>query len=206
MTHITPFHPDDGYVTFPRARAYDHAFITIVTPPQAHTRRPKPQYTVSSDLVHTQIPRCLTSRPRYHLPRPAAYAEALSTEIAQFGIRVLIVQPGAHRTDVITSARNNILTQQEIEDYREMRERGFARYANQNGKQPGDAVKAMTAVADVVRGEGMAEGKPWPLWLVLGRDAEEDLRNHCVQKLGNLDEWLEVTRSTTVDDGNIVLI
>ena len=136
----------------------------------------------------------------------AAYAEAMSTEVAQFGIRVLIVQPGAHRTDVITTARDNILTQTEIDDYREMRERGFARYANQNGKQPGDAMKAMTAVADVVRGEGSAAGKPWPLWLVLGRDAEQDFRNHIVQRLQNLDEWADVTRSTTVDDGNVVFI
>ncbi|KAF7794087.1 hypothetical protein EIP86_005217 [Pleurotus ostreatoroseus] len=135
-----------------------------------------------------------------------AYGEALSTEIAQFGLRVLLVQPGAHRTDVITSAYANILLETKIPDYEEMREKGFARYANQNGKQPGDALKAMQAVVDVVRGEGKAAGKEWPLWLVLGNDAEDDLRVHCEQRLKNLEEWLDITRSTTVDDGDVVLI
>ena len=137
---------------------------------------------------------------------PIAYGEALSTEIAQFGLRVLLVQPGAHRTDVITSAYANILLETKIPDYEEMREKGFARYANQNGKQPGDALKAMQAVVDVVRGEGKAAGKEWPLWLVLGNDAEDDLRVHCEQRLKNLEEWLDITRSTTVDDGDVVLI
>ena len=93
-----------------------------------------------------------------------------------------------------------------LEIHQEMRERGLARYANQNGKQPGDATKAMKAVIDTVKGEGLAAGKPWPLWLVLGRDAEEDLRTHCTQRLQNLDQWQEVARSTTVDDENVVLI
>lgn len=121
-------------------------------------------------------------------------------------MRVLLVQPGAHRTEVITSARANILLEKKIPDYEEMREKGFGRFANQNGKQPGDALKAMEAVVEVVKGEGRAAGKPWPLWIVLGTDAEEDLRVHCEQRLKNLDEWCDVTRSTTVDDGDVVLI
>ena len=116
------------------------------------------------------------------------------------------MQPGAHRTEVITSAQQNVVAERRIDDYAKMREAGASRYANQNGKQPGDPEKAMKALIDVVRGEGLAAGKAWPLWLVLGRDAEEDLRNSCVQKLQNLDEWAEVTRSTTVDDENVVFI
>ena len=130
----------------------------------------------------------------------------MSTEVSMFGIRTLIVQPGAHRTDVITSSQANTLLFHPIEDYRSLRENGIARYAKQNGKQPGDPYKAMNAVADVVRGEGTAKGRPWPLWLVLGKDAEEDLRNSCVQRLKNLDAWQDVARSTTVDDENVVFI
>lgn len=135
-----------------------------------------------------------------------AYGEALSTEVAQFNIRVLLVQPGAHRTQVITTGQANSPSQTKIADYEKMREGAIARYANQNGKQPGDAEKAMRAVVDVVRGEGKAAGKPWPLWLVLGKDAEEDLRAHCKERLRNLDEWSEITRSTTVDSDDVVLI
>ena len=64
----------------------------------------------------------------------------------------------------------------------------------------------MTAIADVVRGEGPAKGKPMPLWLLLGKDAEEDLRENVKVRLENLEEWKEITRSVVVEDDNVVLI
>lgn len=101
--------------------------------------------------------------------------------------------------------KNPLLTRK-LSDYEETRELSHQRLAAQEGKQPGDAVKAAEAIADVVRGEGKATGKRCPLWLVLGKDAEDDLRRSILQRLQNLDEWQEVTRSTTVDDDDIVLI
>ncbi|KAJ3520425.1 hypothetical protein NM688_g9163 [Phlebia brevispora] len=135
-----------------------------------------------------------------------AYGETLSAEIAPFGLRVLLVQPGAHRTNAISNARANTIIEKTIPEYEALRQKAFGKYAVQNGKQPGDAVKAMQAVVDVVNGEGKAKGKPWPLWLVLGVDAEEDMRKHLEVRAKNLEDWLEVTRSTTVDDKNIVFI
>lgn len=87
-----------------------------------------------------------------------------------------------------------------------MRQGAIKRYNAQDGKQPSDPVKAMTAIIDVVRGEGPAKGKDWPLWLVLGKDAEADLRENCEVRLKNLDEWKDVTRGVAVDDDHFVLI
>jgi hypothetical protein len=67
-------------------------------------------------------------------------------------------------------------------------------------------VKAMSVIVDVVRGEGPAKDKPMPLWLVLGKDSEEDLRENIEVRLKNLEEWKDVTRSVSVEDDNIVLI
>ncbi|PSR71423.1 hypothetical protein PHLCEN_2v12690 [Hermanssonia centrifuga] len=65
----------------------------------------------------------------------------------------------------------------------------------------------MEALVDVVKCEGKAAGRALPLWLVLGKDAEEDLRQSCVERLKNLDEWQDITRSTSVDDeASVVLI
>lgn len=64
----------------------------------------------------------------------------------------------------------------------------------------------MTAIVDVVRGEGPAKGKPMPLWLLLGKDSEEDLRENIQVRLANLEEWKDVTRSVGVEDDNVVLI
>ena len=39
----------------------------------------------------------------------------------------------------------------------------------------GDPDKAMEAVVDVVKGQGVANGKPWPFYLFLGEEAYRDV-------------------------------
>lgn len=136
----------------------------------------------------------------------AAWAESLSSEVKLFGIRVLIAQPGAHRTNIIKTSQANPLGGHPIPDYEPLRQAAYVRYKNQDGKQPNDPLKAMTAIVDVVRGEGAAEGKHMPLWLVLGKDSEEDLRENMEVRLQNLEEWKDVTRSVGVETDDSVLI
>ena len=119
---------------------------------------------------------------------------------------MLIAQPGAHRTNIVIAAERNNVTRDTIPDYDAMRIKGAEKYKAQNGKQPGDPEKAMLALADVVRGEGVAEGKEMPLWLVLGTDAEQNLRDYMAERLQNLDEWVDVTRSTTFPGKDFVLV
>jgi hypothetical protein len=57
----------------------------------------------------------------------------------------------------------------------------------------------MEVVVDVVRGEGVAKGKSWPGLLVLGEDAERDLRNKCQATLHVLDNWSDVARNVNLD-------
>ena len=58
----------------------------------------------------------------------------------------------------------------------------------------------MDVVVDVVRGEGRVAGKKeWPLWLVLGDDAIEDVRER-VEKLAKMtDAWADMGRSLKVE-------
>ncbi|KIP07376.1 hypothetical protein PHLGIDRAFT_118145 [Phlebiopsis gigantea 11061_1 CR5-6] len=133
-----------------------------------------------------------------------AWGEALSAEVKIFGIRVLIVQPGAHRTDMVSNAEANPISSKSLPFYDGMKKAVTAIYKGMDGKQPNDASKAMTAVVDVVRGEGLAEGKTMPLWLVLGQDAEDDLRENFRVRLQNLDEWKDVTRSVLIVSGEAV--
>ena len=122
------------------------------------------------------------------------------------GVRVLLVQPGAHRTNIVASAAKVNFVHQLIPDYEPMRIAGLQKYKLQSGKQPGDPVRAMSAVVDVVRGEGLAAGKEMPLWFVLGTDAEDNLREYMAERLQNLDEWTELTRSATITDEPVVLV
>ncbi|KAF8838181.1 NAD(P)-binding protein [Paxillus ammoniavirescens] len=124
--------------------------------------------------------------------------ETLAIELAPLNIRVLIVEPGSFRTEGIYT--NLFDVSNPICDYDEQRADSLATYNVLDGKQPGDPVKAMNAVVDVVRGEGVAAGKEWPLYLVLGRDAEIDIRNKCAKMIRHLDEWSDVVRGVDIDE------
>ena len=57
----------------------------------------------------------------------------------------------------------------------------------------------MEVVVDIVRGEGVAKGKPWPGLLVLGEDADHDVRRKCEMTLRTLDEWKDVSTNLNLD-------
>jgi NAD(P)-dependent dehydrogenase (short-subunit alcohol dehydrogenase family) len=123
--------------------------------------------------------------------------ETLAVELAPFNIRVLVVEPGAFRTENIYSNKFDTWTNP-IPDYDETRAETLARFEAIPGKQPGDPMKAMKFVVDVVRGEGVAAGREWPSYLVLGEDAERDVRNKCMMMLKHLDEWKDVIRDVNI--------
>ncbi|KAJ7691780.1 hypothetical protein B0H17DRAFT_1062642 [Mycena rosella] len=122
-----------------------------------------------------------------------ALAETMSAEVAQFNIRVLLVQPSAFRTRMVRTADNYNLDNA-IAAYDETRRENMEHYESREGTQAGDPDKAMDAVVDVVRGEGPAQGKPWPGYLLLGKDADRDVRAKCKIMTDHLDEWSEVVR------------
>ncbi|KIJ62303.1 hypothetical protein HYDPIDRAFT_114801 [Hydnomerulius pinastri MD-312] len=127
-----------------------------------------------------------------------AISETLAVELEPLGIRTLIVEPGAFRTENIyihPFAESNA-----IADYNEEREKSIATWSLPAGKQPGDPDKAMKAVVEVVCGEGRAKGKEWPLYLVLGKDADRDIRNKCARMIRHLDEWSDVVRDVDLDE------
>ncbi|KAH7925194.1 NAD(P)-binding protein [Leucogyrophana mollusca] len=123
-----------------------------------------------------------------------AMSESLAVELKPFNIRVLIVEPGSFRTKV--SYAHPFFSANPIPDYDESRKLGFQTFAAHPEKFRGDPSKAMNIVVDVVRGEGVATGKPFPLYLVLGEDAETDIRTKCAKVLDHLDEWKSVLRTT----------
>ncbi|KAJ7037942.1 hypothetical protein C8F04DRAFT_385801 [Mycena alexandri] len=128
-----------------------------------------------------------------------ALAETLTVELAQFNIRVLLVEPSAFRTRMVRTA-NNYNMQNPIPAYDGTREENMRAYDGRDGKQSGDPDKAMDAVVDVVRGEGRATGKPWPGYLLLGKEADRDVRAKCKIMTEHLDEWCEIVKGVDFDE------
>jgi len=51
----------------------------------------------------------------------------------------------------------------------------------------------MEAVVDVVRGEGKAAGRPWPMYLILGDLGVSGVSEKCERMLSLLDDWRDVS-------------
>jgi NAD(P)-dependent dehydrogenase (short-subunit alcohol dehydrogenase family) len=117
-----------------------------------------------------------------------ALSESLAAEIAPFGLRVLIVEPGAFRTALFGSA---FRTMPAMAAYASTvgPTRAFA--ANSDGSQAGDPAKAARAIADAV-----AAGSP-RLRLPLGADAVQNIRNKLAQVASDVDQAERVAVATT---------
>ena len=104
-----------------------------------------------------------------------------------------------------------------IPDYAPLRASTLTWMYAQDGTQLGDPAKTAQAIVDVVLGEGLAsperscgsEGEqsdnangrpPWPDLLVLGKDAELNIRDRCHDVLRCLDDWKDVTRSIAYEE------
>jgi NAD(P)-dependent dehydrogenase (short-subunit alcohol dehydrogenase family) len=94
------------------------------------------------------------------------WMESLAPEVAPFGIRTMLVEPGFFRTDLLT-ADSTTYAQSSIEDYAERTGETVAAWNSMNGKQGGDPAKLADAL---VRLAGLAEP---PARFAAGADAVE---------------------------------
>ncbi|MFD2416334.1 oxidoreductase [Amycolatopsis pigmentata] len=114
-------------------------------------------------------------------------SEALAGEVAPFGIRVVIVEPGPFRTEF---AGRSMTFAEPIADYRVTPAGALrARFRDQDGNQPNDPAKAAAIIVDLAGKDGT------PLRLPLGPEAVGRIREKLQRQLADLDQW----ESTLVD-------
>lgn len=65
-----------------------------------------------------------------------------------------------------------------------------------NGKQPGDPVKGVKVIIDLVRGEGFVKGKTVPSTIALGTDSYAMIKANLESRLKEMEEWKELICST----------
>jgi NAD(P)-dependent dehydrogenase (short-subunit alcohol dehydrogenase family) len=119
-------------------------------------------------------------------------SEGLSKEVAPFGIRVSVVEPGAFRTD--WSGRSMKETKRSIDAYEETVGARRKMIKGVHGTQIGDPRRVGDAVVMLSRLD-----KP-PLHLLLGHDVYEAYRNKLSELQASIAEWEEVTLDVNYPD------
>jgi NAD(P)-dependent dehydrogenase (short-subunit alcohol dehydrogenase family) len=92
------------------------------------------------------------------------WAESLAPEVAPFGIRSMIVEPGFFRTELLTPESTSY-AESTIDDYAERTEQTVTAWKGMNGQQGGDPAKLANALIQ------LAELDEPPLRFAAGADA-----------------------------------
>lgn len=115
------------------------------------------------------------------------FSETLAREVAPFGVKVTIVEPGGFRTDFAGSST-------ELREGRpgyDLTVGKTVRFQREfNGKQPGDPARAAAALLRLA-----AEENP-PLRIVLGSDAYDAVEKNDLSKIDLAREWKHLSVST----------
>jgi NAD(P)-dependent dehydrogenase (short-subunit alcohol dehydrogenase family) len=120
------------------------------------------------------------------------WSEALAKEVGGFGIRVLIVEPGAFRTSF--NGPGALLVSTPIAAYDDQIEPLRTGMPEDDGKQPGDPAKAAAAILTALNSD-----QP-PLRLALGNDAVDAVATALDDAKAELAAWEKVGRATTFDE------
>jgi len=119
------------------------------------------------------------------------FSEALAEEVAAFGMKVLIVEPGAFRTDFSGRSIRNAGATVAAYSGTQAGEIGD-RMGGYHGHEPGDPVKAAKAIVAAV------EAETPPLRLALGADAVGGIEAKIERLTRELAAWRETSVATAL--------
>jgi NAD(P)-dependent dehydrogenase (short-subunit alcohol dehydrogenase family) len=121
------------------------------------------------------------------------WIESLSPEVAPFGIRTMLVEPGFFRTELLTPESTNY-AEPSIEDYAERSEQTVAVWNSMNGQQGGDPAKLANALVQLA-----GQDEP-PLRFAAGADAVETVEQKAKDMLAQVDAYRDLSTSLALDE------
>jgi NAD(P)-dependent dehydrogenase (short-subunit alcohol dehydrogenase family) len=121
------------------------------------------------------------------------WMESLTPEVAPFGIRTMLVEPGFFRTELL-SPESTKYAESSIEDYAERTEQTVTAWQSMNGRQGGDPAKLADALVRLA-----AQDEP-PLRFPAGADAVSTFENRAKLLLELADANRELSSNLDHDD------
>jgi NAD(P)-dependent dehydrogenase (short-subunit alcohol dehydrogenase family) len=121
------------------------------------------------------------------------WIESLAPEVAPFGIRTMLVEPGFFRTELLSPASTNY-AQPSIDDYAERTTQTVAAWKVMNGQQGGDPAKLATALVQLA-----SQDEP-PLRWGAGADAIATVEQKANDLLAQADAYRELSSNLAHDD------
>jgi NAD(P)-dependent dehydrogenase (short-subunit alcohol dehydrogenase family) len=122
------------------------------------------------------------------------WMESLAPEIAPFGIRTMLVEPGFFRTELLTQD-STTFAKPSIDDYAERTRETVAAWSGMNGKQGGDPAKLAAALVQLA---GLAEP---PARFAAGADAVQTFEAKANTLLAQAGAYRDLSSSLSHDGG-----
>jgi NAD(P)-dependent dehydrogenase (short-subunit alcohol dehydrogenase family) len=121
------------------------------------------------------------------------WSESLTPEVAPFGIRTMLVEPGFFRTELLTEDSTRY-PEPSIDDYAERTRQTVTAWKGMNGQQGGDPVKLARALVQ------LTDSDEPPLRWAAGTDAVAAFEQKAQQLLAQADAHRDLSSSLTHDD------
>jgi NAD(P)-dependent dehydrogenase (short-subunit alcohol dehydrogenase family) len=121
------------------------------------------------------------------------WMESLTSEVAPFGIRTMLVEPGFFRTELL-SPESTKYAEFSIEDYAERTEQTVTAWKSMNGQQGGDPAKLADALVI------LADSEQPPLRFAAGADAVAAFEQKARDLLAQADAHRELSGNLAHDE------
>jgi NAD(P)-dependent dehydrogenase (short-subunit alcohol dehydrogenase family) len=121
------------------------------------------------------------------------WMESLTPELAPFGIRTMLVEPGFFRTELLTPESTKY-AESSIEDYAERTKQTVTAWKSMNGQQGGDPAKLANALVQ------LASQEEPPLRFAAGADALATVEQKARDLLAQADAYRELSGNLDYDD------
>ena len=132
------------------------------------------------------------------------YTEALAKEVAPLGIRAVILEVGGVSTDFGAPRDGEQMAAPDTKpsaDYEGLWGEMLHNYVTDiEVNKPNDINKICRATIDLIKGEGLAKGRKWPVRVAIGPDTTALMRQKCREQMELCDEWEDLADSVIKDD------